>query len=531
MIVLDCTLRDGGYYNNWNFPKDVVNEYLDAMSSVGVDIVELGMRSLINNGFKGASGYTTDRYLNSLDIPENLKVAVMVNASELVGDTPLEECLAKLFPANSVDSAVHLVRIACHVHEFEAALPASQWLRERGYLVGFNLMQIADRSKQEVERLARAASEYDFDVLYFADSMGSMNPEHCGRIIRWLKNYWHGALGIHTHDNLGLALPNTMRAIEEGITWVDATVTGMGRGPGNARTEELVIEVAEHREDSINLVPLMSIISSYFNPLKNKYGWGSNPYYYLSGKHGIHPTFIQEMLSDARFSEEDILAAIEHLKIEGGKKFSLNTLDATRHFYKGRGTGSWSPKELLKNRDVLILGAGPSVNEHSQALVQYIKDKNPVVVALNTQSNLPQEVIDIRVASHPVRILADCSRHTELPQALVTPVSILPEDVREYLKDKELKDFGLKVQADTFECSDKCAVIPNSLVISYALAIAVSGQSKNIYLAGFDGFGAGDKRTLEMQKVFNLFTEQTRREVTSITYTGYDISIKSVYGF
>src|SRR5690606_28661363 len=140
-----------------------------------------------------------------------------------------------------------------------------------------------------------------------------MTPEHCRTIISWLKTHWKGALGIHTHDNMGLALQNTLAALNEGVTWLDATVTGMGRGPGNARTEELAIELAERKGIQINLVPLMSVIREYFQPLKNKCGWGSNPYYYLSGKYGIHPTYIQEMLSDSRYDEEDILAVINHL--------------------------------------------------------------------------------------------------------------------------------------------------------------------------------------------------------------------------
>ena len=244
MLVLDCTLRDGGYYNSWNFPQHVVEQYLQAMDAANVDIVELGMRSLKNDGFKGAAGFTTDEYLDTLPLPSTLKVGVMVNASELVNASSLEEALALLFPNNAEKSKVDLVRIACHVHEFEHALPACKWLKDRGFLVGFNLMQIAERSQTEVEALALAASKYDIDALYFADSMGSMGPEQCKTIIAWFKKHWSGAIGIHTHDNMGKALQNTLTAIEEGVTWLDATVTGMGRGPGNARTEESVIEVA-----------------------------------------------------------------------------------------------------------------------------------------------------------------------------------------------------------------------------------------------------------------------------------------------
>lgn len=530
MTLLDCTLRDGGYYNNWNFPIEVVSKYLESMSAAGVDIIELGMRSLIKNGFKGAAGYTTDEYLDFLSVPSNLKISVMVNASEIVGSIPLSEALTQLFPRASKDSKVDIVRIACHVHEFQRALPAAQLLKQKGYMVGFNLMQVADRTVEEIVALSKAASEYEIDVLYFADSMGSMTPEHCRTIISWLKTHWKGALGIHTHDNMGLALQNTLAALDEGVTWLDATVTGMGRGPGNARTEELVIELAERKDIQINLVPLMTVIREYFQPLKNKCGWGSNPYYYLSGKYGIHPTYIQEMLSDSRYDEEDILAVINHLRIEGGKKFSHDTLSNAREFYKGAPKGSWSPAKALEGQHILLLGAGPSATEHRTAIENYIRKKKPIVIALNTQSSIAAELIDFRVACHPVRLLADCEAHTRLPQPLITPFSMLPKDIQESLRDKEVLDFGLQIQPDVFEFSNMHCVAPTSLVVAYALSIATSGKAKQVLMAGFDGYGADDPRSQEMRSLLERYMRsENALELTSITPTRYGIHTESVY--
>ncbi|HEY0924866.1 aldolase catalytic domain-containing protein [Rheinheimera pacifica] len=527
--VLDCTLRDGGYYNSWNFPFVLTNKYLEAMSSAGVDMVELGLRSLINNGFKGANAYTTDSYLQTLTIPSRLKVAVMINATEIVGDLLLEDVLHKLFPNDAAESPVDVVRIACHVHEFVKALPACNWLKQRGYIVGFNVMQVADRTQEEVEALSFEASKYPIDTLYFADSMGSMDPAQTTKIIGWLRKHWQGEMGIHTHDNMGLALSNTLQAVKDGVTWLDATVTGMGRGPGNARTEELVIEVAEMRNQAINMVPLMSIIRCYFQPLKNQCGWGSNPYYYLSGKYGIHPTYIQEMLGDSRYNEEDILAALNHLKIEGGKKFSFNALDASRHFYQGDAKGQWSPESLMADREVLILGAGAGVAEHKVSIESYINNKKPLVIALNTQSAVSQHLIDLRIACHPVRLLADCEAHAALPQPLITPASMLPVDVLQSLKGKELLDFGLTVQANTFRFAATNAVLPNSLVISYALAMATSGKASRVLLAGFDGYGADDPRSLEMQQVLALYKQASALDVVSITPTNYSVKTLSIY--
>src|SRR5690554_5355464 len=98
MYLLDCTLRDGGYYNSWNFEQELVKEYLEAMDAAGVDMVELGLRSLKNIGFKGACAYTTDSYLSSLVLPSRLTIGVMINASEIVCLDSMESALETLFP-------------------------------------------------------------------------------------------------------------------------------------------------------------------------------------------------------------------------------------------------------------------------------------------------------------------------------------------------------------------------------------------------------------------------------------------------
>lgn len=530
VIFLDCTLRDGGYYNSWDFSVELIQLYLNAMSAAEVDFVELGFRSLHNSGFKGACAFTTDNFIRSLNIPSGLSIGVMVNGNELIGEVPLQEVLESLFPVTAADSPVELVRIACHIHEFAQSLPAAIWLKKRGYMVGFNLMQVADRTEHEIKDLARIAMAYPIDVLYFADSMGSMKPEHAAQITSWLRSEWDHSLGIHTHDNLGLALSNTLCALDEGVTWVDSTVAGMGRGPGNARTEELAIELAEKRDRHANLVPLMVLLREHFIPMQKHYGWGTNPYYFLAGKYGIHPTYVQEMLNDSRYSEEDVLAVIEHLRAVGGKKFSLNTLDVARQFYRGEAKGSWSPKEVFSGRDVLLLGTGPSVAQHSQALERYIRLKKPLVLALNTQSAIDSQLIDMRVACHPVRLLSDCKTHTQLPQPLITPYSSLPEEVQIALTNKAVLDFGLQIQPASFAFYDTHCIAPTSLVMAYALALATSGQAQQLLLAGFDGYGADDPRSQEMIKLLEDYqAHPSALPLTTVTASRYPLAAQSIY--
>lgn len=543
IICLDCTLRDGGYYNNWDFTPELISDYLMAMAALHVDYVEIGFRSLKNVGFKGGCAFSTDGYLNSLDIPEELKdkIGVMVNGSELipnslvgVGDQTIHDVqlntLEKLFKPKKV-SPVTLVRIACHVHELAYCLPAANWLKQQGYRVGFNIMQIAECTEHEIIQLAQLANKYPIDVLYFADSMGSLSPQQVSTIIKAFKQGWKGELGIHTHDNMGQAIANSVQAVSDGVTWVDSTVTGMGRGPGNAQTEYLSIALESNRGEVGNNTKLFELVRKHFKPLQVHYGWGINPYYYLAGKYGIHPSYIQEMLADTRYSEEDMLAVIEHLKEEGNKKFSLDTLEAARHYYGDRSGGDWSPVEVINNRDVLILGTGPGVANYRSEIEAYIEKNQPFVIALNTQKNLNENLINIRAACHPVRLLADCHEHLKLPQPLVTPFSMLPKDLRSALRNKKTYDFGICVQSKLFEFFSTHCTLPYSLVAAYALAIATSGKAKRILLVGFDGYHNGDPRNQEMIELFKMYISAVGAlPIESLTPCQYQLPIASIYG-
>ncbi|SVE29017.1 uncharacterized protein METZ01_LOCUS481871, partial [marine metagenome] len=164
-MLLDCTLRDGGYHNDWDFSIDLIEEYLQAMDAVSVDMVELGFRSLETEGFRGGCAYTTDGFISGLAVPQGLSLGVMVNTGELSRSVDgVVGAIDALF-APAAKSPITMVRLASHLAEFEDALTATVRLRELGYLVGINLMQIADRTDAEIEDVARRAAESPPDVL------------------------------------------------------------------------------------------------------------------------------------------------------------------------------------------------------------------------------------------------------------------------------------------------------------------------------------------------------------------------------
>jgi len=528
--LVDCTLRDGGYYNRWDFANDLIEEYLQAMSIAAVDFVELGFRHLETDGFQGGCAYTTDQFIRGLSIPPNLAVGVMVNAGDLqsyeLGPTAAIESLF----APAADSPVQLVRIASHFHEVGVAFEACVKLQELGYLVGINLMQVADRSDDEISYVGEQASVVGPDVLYFADSLGSMDSAQATKVIRVLRSRWSGPIGIHAHDNMGLALMNTLHALEEGVTWVDATVTGMGRGAGNTKVEYLLIELADRYQVPLNIIPLVSLIERRFRPMQAEFGWGSNTFYYLAGRYGIHPTYVQAMLADSRYAEEDVLAVIDHLKFAGGKRFSVEALETGLNFYDSTPTGSWAPAALMEERDVLILGSGPGVERYRDALEEYVVLCAPLVMAFNTDSVLRDELVDLRVASHPFRLLSNVEAHLKFQQPLMTPLSMLPKSVRDSLADKEVFDFGLAVQPGVFEISDCHCVLPTSLTVAYAIAAAASGRANRIYLAGFDGYSNSDPRNAEVEDLLAGFSDTGGvPEILAITPSRFSVRAVSVF--
>lgn len=530
ITVIDCTLRDGGYYNNWDFSRELIGEYLAAMNAASVDYVELGFRSFDTKGFRGACAFTTDRFISSLQIADGLKIGVMVNAAELIKHPAGSPAAVKILFTNAEKSPVALVRLACHAYELVATIPICILLKEMGYKVGINLMQVANCSSQEINDIGGAISNCPLDVLYVADSLGSLDTDQTALILRNLQLHWTGAIGMHAHDNMVRALANTFGAIDAGATWIDCTVTGMGRGAGNAKTEYILIELAKRYGKQVNLIPLLALIRKYFQAMQVYYGWGSNSYYYLAGQHGIHPTYVQEMLGDSRYGEADILSVIDHLRILGGNRFSYEAMEDGRQKYGGESRGSWLPATNIQGREVLILGAGPSVSLYRDELQRLVRDRKLFVIALNTQTSIDADLIDIRAACHPFRLLADCEIYRTLPQPLVIPEGRLPDKVLNSISLIKKYDFGLEVKSGEFEFHDNFAVAPSALVAGYALTIATSGKASRILLAGFDGFGEGDARSTEMNNLFTNYQSAIGRlPVISITPTTYNIPLSSVY--
>lgn len=529
MNVLDCTLRDGGYYNNWDFPQPVVEAYLKAVADAGVDYIELGLRNFPKPGFLGAYAYTTEQHLNSLELPDGPTYGVMIDAKTVLSSgMSSEEAIDALF-VPCADSKVDLVRIAAHFHEVEASGPMVARLKELGYIVGYNLMQSAGKSDEIIAEKARIASSWgsNLDVLYFADSLGNMDSSEVERIIKAIRSEWEGPMGIHTHDNMSKGLDNSVTANKAGVDWLDATITGMGRGAGNTQTERLLTLFS----DIYDPKPVYDLVIRHFEPMQKKYGWGTNLLYFLGAQSDVHPTYIQNLLSNSHYGTNEIIGAISYLSQLDGTAAYNGEILATALSFNGEEksvSGSESLQALFKGREVLLLTNAVSVKTYQGAIEQYIDTKKPIVLSLNINQYISEDKIDYYVMTHNAKFLSEAREYQRLNKPLILPLHRFNAKELEHLTNLTTLDFGFDAQSEGFSVETDHVTSRFDLTVAYALGIAVSAQAESVSLVGFDGFDKGDQRQIEMIEVVQAY-QNLELKLTALTPSSYPVEQGSIY--
>ncbi|MBH0027517.1 aldolase catalytic domain-containing protein [Pseudoalteromonas sp. SWN29] len=533
MKILDCTLRDGGYYNNWDFDAEVVEAYLNAVSGAKIDYVELGLRNFPKQGFLGAYAYTTEAHINSLELPHGPIYGVMVDAKTILeSGFSIEDAITKLF-VPAIDSKIGLVRIAAHFHEVEKSGPIVKQLKKLGYVVGYNLMQAGGKADDVIADKARQAKEWEeLDSLYFADSLGNMDSDEVTRIVNALRTQWDGALGIHTHNNMGKGLDNTLTAKALGVTWLDTTITGMGRGAGNTQTENL-LAVLDKEGSTYNSKPIYELVIRHFEPMQKKYGWGSNLLYFLGAQNDVHPTYIQNLLSNAHYGTDEIVGAIDYLsKLESTTSYNGAVLNTALSFNIDSKdvSGSEMVCDLFNDKHVLILANAPSTVKYLDAIKLYINQFKPVVISINISEVIPADMIDYYVISHNSKFLADAKRYQILNKPIILPVHRFSKDELELINKLSLIDYGLTIKESTLIANKTHSIVPSDITTAYVLAIMLESCPLTVKTVGFDGYDKNDSRQQEMIEILDLYNRnESATDVISLTPTTYSLIEGSVY--
>jgi 4-hydroxy 2-oxovalerate aldolase len=530
--VLDCTLRDGGYYNNWDFDPEVVKAYLDAIAESGIEFVELGLRNFPKDGFLGAFAYTTESFVARLNLPEGPNYGVMVDAKTILeSGYEVQEAVRKLFVPKS-DSKISLVRVAAHFHEVEASGPIVKELKALGYDVGYNLMQAGGKPSDLIIDKVRQAKAWNcLDVLYFADSLGNMDDHEVERIVTSIQSVWDGSIGIHTHDNMGKGLSNSLTARRLGVTWLDSTITGMGRGAGNTQSENLLACLVKEGS-SYNPKPIYELVIRHFESMQKEYGWGSNILYFLGAQNDVHPTYIQNLLSNVHYGTEEIIGAIDYLtKLEGTTSYNGAVLDTALTFSGGEDrTGSDDLKGMFDNQDILIITNAPSTKKYADDIEDYIVKNKPVVVSVNVTEHISKHLIDYYVVSYNSKLLSDFKLYKTLDKPMILPKGRFSEKELAEINHLQLIDYGIDVVSDTLEIHGSGAVVPFDTTTAYLLAVLLESKVSSISVVGFDGYPRNDIRQEEMIVTLSKFSEHPNcMPIVSLTPSSYPVKKGSIY--
>ncbi|MDX2432794.1 MAG: aldolase catalytic domain-containing protein [Bacteroides sp.] len=280
--VLDCTVRDGGLMNKWQFSDEFVHAVYKACLEAGIDYMEIGYKSsesAFSRDEVGPWKFCDEADLRRVvgDNDTGMKLSAMAD----IGRIDLEDIL----PAK--ESVLDMIRVACYVHQVDKAIALAETCMDKGYEVSINLMAVSKVNEMDLDEALQDISKCKVPIVYIVDSFGSMYSQNIQHLIQKYQKALPGkTLGIHAHNNMQLAMSNTITALTENCNMLDATLLGMGRGAGNCPIEILI---AFLKNPQYRLLPLLDVIQNHIQPLQKDIDWGYHIPYLITGALNEHP--------------------------------------------------------------------------------------------------------------------------------------------------------------------------------------------------------------------------------------------------
>lgn len=291
--VLDCTIRDGGICNNWEFSKDWVKRTWTALAASGVDYMEVGYRTSDGQFDPTAVGpwrFCAEDDLRGVVESSPMKVSVMLDAHRADVD---------LIP-KADESLIDVIRIATYAHDMDKALKLLDRALENGHETFINVMAVSTLEPKAVDAFLKQLRGSGVHNVAIVDSFGALFPYHVRYLLHKYQNYLGEEIkvGVHTHNNQQQAFANSIVAIDEGADFVDATIHGVGRGAGNAPLELLLFYLDNPKYD---VRPILDLVDEYAT-LRDDLRWGYHLPYAITGFFNIHPrTGIERMQRPDRY--------------------------------------------------------------------------------------------------------------------------------------------------------------------------------------------------------------------------------------
>lgn len=509
--VLDCTFRDGGYYTKWDFDPNLVRTYAESFNQLPVEYLEIGYRSTPQKEYLGEYFYCPKHVLRTLREKSNKKIAIMLNEK----DTTPNQGVSLLEPCKGL---VDLVRLAIDPQHLGRGIKLAKSVKEIGFEVAFNVMYMS--KWKHLPGFLDMLNQVDevADYLYLVDSYGGVYPQDVKELFQAVKQVTRTPLGFHGHNNLELALVNTLAAIESGAVIVDSTVTGMGRGPGNLKTELLLTVLNSQSGLPVDFDALSTVVHA-FEKLQSEHQWGTNLPYMVSGANSLPQKDVMEWVTRRFYSINSIIRALDNQKqnIKDNRKFEV-----------------FNPKKGFTT--AIVIGGGPNANLHKHAVKDFIERSGKNVCLIHASSKNAAEYRDIKIEQFFCLVGNEGHRLEKVFSGLSNfeGLCILPPFPRKmgtYVpRSVESRCFELH----EIKFTDRLHDSHTALALQTCFQLGVT----KIFLVGYDGYQGKTitqlEKTLsdENEFLFDAFAKFSGLKLLALTPTNYrNLPVTSIYAY
>ena len=467
--VLDCTLRDGGYCNNWKFGAQNITRLIRSLEEANIDIIECGFVTKNVSYDKDSTKFPNFEKISQV-IPETKKKCMyvcMINYGEYdVNEIP-----------NVSDTRVDGIRVAFHKKDMKLAIDYADKLIKKGYKVFLQPMVSLNYTEEEFVELIRCANEIEPFAFYIVDSFGGMKGSDLLRLFYCVENLLNEniAIGFHSHNNMQLAYSNaemllTIKTSRSLI--IDASIYGMGRGAGNLNTELIVESLNDFEGEKYYLTPILTVIDHVLNRLYQDKSWGYSIPNYLSAKNNVHPNYANYLVEKQTLRIQDMDMIFARMSKEKKAEFDKNYIDNMYFSYMQNGkcyeTNLGLLKNVLQGQSVLIIAPGKSSVSEKDKVERFIKSEKPIIISIN---------FEYKYANVDYIFVSNLRRYEELSE----------KAKRKCILTSNVLDSGEVLKVDYSSLlNDVEAVKDNAGLMLIDLLIKIN--VKNIRIAGMDGY-------------------------------------------
>lgn len=385
--LLDCTLRDGGYINDWNFGQNTLINVFERVTASGVEFMELGFlderRAFDPNRSIMPDTSCMTRIFGGLPKGD----------SKLLGMIDYGTCgIEHIQPCS--ETLIDGIRVIFKKHLREPALAFCKQLKDLGYIVFAQLVSITSYEDDELMDLIRLANEVKPYAVSMVDTYGLMHKSKLFHYYDILNKHLAPeiALGYHAHNNFQLGYSNCVELLErhrgcERPILCDGTLYGMGKSAGNAPTELLAMYMNANFGKHYDMGQILEAIDSSLMDIYKITPWGYTMKFFIAASNDCHPNYVSYLLDKKTLPVKAINDILKGLK--GDKKLLYDKnlieqlyLDYQRH--QCDDTEAYKAlTEQLAGRQVLVLGPGRSIVEEADAISEFVTETNPVIIAIN----------------------------------------------------------------------------------------------------------------------------------------------------